>query len=372
LTLRVLIDGRPLQGPTRSRGVGHYVRDLIRGFHETEAPPNVSVLVSRRAAAPVASSVAGAILHEVDSPPGPQLFWGRCLGPRWLLPANPDVWHATFLVPPRVPRGLPWVATIHDLIPLRHPDRFPWRNRLVFGRSLRLSAGADRIIAVSRFTAGLVRKELGVDARKIEVVPPPVDLSPFEQDGRRGIDGIDRPYLLHLGSFDPLKGVCDLLLPAFAGIAASEPDTVLVMTGPAGPWRARAERVARELGIEGRTMFPGRIGEEERVGAIAGASAVVVSSREEGFGIPVVEAMAAGVPVAIGPAEASREAAGGLAALSADDSARGLERAIRDALDAGGADSPEGEARRKHARSFAPSNVAGRVLEVYRSLLGEK
>jgi glycosyltransferase involved in cell wall biosynthesis len=261
------------------------------------------------------------------------------------------------------------VATIHDLIPLRHPERFSWRTRFVFGRSLRFAASADRIIAVSRFTADLVQRELGVDAGKIEVVPPPVDLTPFETTRHRGIVGLERPYLLHLGSFDPLKGVCDLLLPAFAGIAASESDAVLVLTGSAGPWRARAESAARELGIEDRTVFPGRISEAERVSAIAGAAAVVVSSREEGFGIPVVEAMAAGVPVAIGPARASREAAGGLAALSADDSAAGLERAIREALEAGGAESPEGEARRRHARLFERSNVAGRVLEVYRSTL---
>jgi glycosyltransferase involved in cell wall biosynthesis len=209
---------------------------------------------------------------------------------------------------------------------------------------------------------------LGVGARSIEVVPPPVDLSPFEGPVRRGIAGLDRPYLLHLGSFDPLKGVNDLLLPAFAVVARETRDPVLVMTGPAGPWRARAESTAGSLGLENRTVFPGRISDAERIAAIAGAAAVVVSSWEEGFGIPVVEAMAAGVPVVVGPAEAAREAAGGLAALSTESSPEGLAGAILEALVSGGPETSEGEARRKHALRFERSLVAGRILEVYRSV----
>jgi glycosyltransferase involved in cell wall biosynthesis len=369
--MRILIDGRPLQGPTRDRGVGHYVRDLILGLLDRKPAPEIRMLVERRAGAQV-PAVPGASTHPVDAPPGPQLFWGGCLGPRWLRSAGADVWHATFLVPPRVPRRLSWVATIHDLIPLRHPHRYSRRTRFVYRRSLRLAARADRIIAVSRFTADRVRAELGVSARKIDVVPPPVDLSPFDGSGPRGIAGLDRPYLLHLGSFDPLKGVTDLLLPAFAGIARETSDPLLVMTGPGGPWRALAESTARGLGLEDRTVFAGRISEAERIAAIAGAAVVVVSSWEEGFGIPVIEAMAAGVPVAVGPAEATREAAGGLAALSDEASAEGLAGAIREALTSGGPETSEGAARRKHARQFERSHVAGRVLEVYRSAMEGK
>jgi glycosyltransferase involved in cell wall biosynthesis len=223
-------------------------------------------------------------------------------------------------------------------------------------------------VAVSRATADDVVAELGVDPRRIEVVPPPVDTSSIRAAGGTRLDGIPGPYLLHLGGFDPLKGVIDLLLPAFAHIAQGRPELELVLTGGAGPWRDRAEQAAIELGVGERAHFVGVLDESRRAAAIAGATAVVVSSREEGFGLPVIEAFAAGVPVAVGPSPAAREAASGLAATSADDTPEALARAIETALDAGGPASGEARRRRARADELAPAAVGARLLEVYRAV----
>jgi glycosyltransferase involved in cell wall biosynthesis len=318
--------------------------------------------------APASIEIPHEAVVPATSPPGPALAWGRVLGPRWIGAANPDVFHATFLSPPRVPRSVPWVATIHDLIPLRHPARFSMAQRIVFGASLRLAARAPRVIAVSAFTANLVHRALGVPLERLRVVPPPIDVARYAAPPGRGVQGVDGRYLLHLGGFDPLKGVVERLLPAFARLVPEARDLVLVATG-SGPGRAEAERAARGLGLAARVHFAGHLDDDAHVAALAGAAAVVVSSSEEGFGMPVAEGLAAGVPVAIGSAEASREAGAGVGFLAADDSAEALARAILEALESGGPSSAAGAERRAAAGRFDVDRVAGEVLAVYRELL---
>jgi glycosyltransferase involved in cell wall biosynthesis len=371
VSLDVLLDGRPLQGPTGSRGVGQYVRHLASGLRRADPGVRVTLLVSRSDPPPrlAEDGVPPPAMLDVGHPPGPEVLWGRWLGPRWIGGSGADVWHATFLAPPRVPAGFPWVATIHDLIPLHHPQAFGRRQRLVFELSLRWASRAPRVVAVSRATADDVVARLGVPASRIEVVPPPVDVASIRAAAGARLDGIDGPYLLHLGGFDPRKGVTDLLLPAFARLARDRPDLSLVMTGGPGRWRDAAERAARAGDLGSRARFVGVLDEDRRARAIAGAAAVVVASRDEGFGLPVVEGLAAGVPVAIGPAPAAREAAGGLAAASEDDTPAGLARAIETALEAGGPSTDAGQGRRLRAAEFAPERIGAQMLAVYRQVL---
>jgi glycosyltransferase involved in cell wall biosynthesis len=370
-SLTALVDGRPLQGPTGGRGVGHYVRDLVRGLLTLEDAPEVVLLLDPRQDAPRTSPPGpGARWAWAAAPPGPALLWGRVLGPRWIRSAATDLWHATFLAPPRVPRGFPWLATIHDLIPLRHPGAVTRKQRFVFARSLALAARAPRVVAVSRCTADLVRTTLGTPAARLEVISTPVDVERFSRPAGRGCPGVDAPYLLHLGGFDRLKGVVDLLLPAFALVARSRREVVLALTGAAGPGRDAAARAARDLGVDARVVFLGTLGEEEHVAAVAGAAAVVVSSLEEGFGLPAVEALAAGVPLALGPAAATREVAGAFAALAPDDTPTGLARALEDAVTSDGPESAEGAARRRHAARYDLRAVAGQMRELYLAVVG--
>ena len=363
--MRVMIDGRPLQGPTGRRGVGHYVRSLICGLSALDPLLEIVLLVDPREEAPLGPALADLTVAQAAAPPGPALLWGRVLGPRWIAKAHPDVVHSTFLAPPRPPARTAWVATIHDLIALRHPGAFTWRQRLVFRRSLELASRADEVIAVSRYTADEIIRNFGTPGDRVHVVPPPVDVARFANPAQKGLAHLDRPYVLHLGGFDPLKGVCDLLIPAFARIAPRRPDLALVLSGGPSPGRRLAERAVREAGVDKQVVFAGLLGDGEHCAAVAGASAIVVASHEEGFGIPVVEALAAGVPVAIGPAWATREIAPELTFLSATPTIAGLEHALEEALRAPGPGAAEGEKRRQFARRFDQVNVARQVLAVY-------
>ena len=371
--MRVLLDGRPLFGPTGRRGVGRYVRGLLAGLAALPDALDVLVLVPEAPAeAPAAAGLpSGVPAIPAAHPPGPDLLWSRLLGPRWACRAGVDLVHATFLAPPEPPAGVPLVATVHDLIPLEHPRAFTWRQRFVFRVSLGRAARADRVIAVSRVTAGKLAARLGADPGRIRVVPPPVDPSPFRDVPHPGVPAAgERPYLLHVSGFDRLKGVTDLLLPAFAEIARDAPDLVLVLAGPPSPGRARAERAARDLGLADRVLFPGWLDAAAHAAAVAGARVLVVPSLEEGFGIPVVEGLAAGVPVAVGPAPSLREAGGSHVHVAPVPEPGAVARAVREALAAPGPGTAAAEARRRWADRFAPARVAAEVLAAWREVAG--
>lgn len=371
----VLLDARPLAAATGARGVGAYVRGLIEGLRALgdEAPP-LTLLATPGDPRALALD-AGAI--PFAHPPGPDFLWARISGPAAIRASGARLYHATFLAPLRAPQGVPTVATIHDVIPLLHPESFSLRQRLVFRLSLRCNSRAERVVAVSRYTAGLVTTIFQTPGERIRVVPPPVPaLATADADERQAraegpLPTLAPPYVLHMSGFDPQKGVTDLLLPAFAELAADSRHAALrlVLTGPPSPWRDAAETAARDLGLAERVVFAGLLDDGERARALAHAAALVVSSREEGFGIPAIEGLAFGLPVAVGPAEATREAVGDHGFLAPDRTPAGLAHALARALAAPSAQADEAAARRAHAARFSPSAIARSMVAVYREIL---
>ena len=156
---RVLLDTRPCRGATGARGVGRYVHSMLAGF---EALP-------RSAGMDPVSGTARTLQHRL---PSPQVLSSRILGARWIRHSGADLYHATFLAPLRAPAYFPWVATIHDLIPLRYPAGFTRRQHLAFRLSLRWNAMATRVACVSPFTSDLAMRDLGVPSERTRVVPP--------------------------------------------------------------------------------------------------------------------------------------------------------------------------------------------------------
>jgi glycosyltransferase involved in cell wall biosynthesis len=221
-----------------------------------------------------------------------------------------DVLHCpTFRAPWRSP--VPVVVTVHDLAVLRHPGTFnQWTRRYSRLAVPRVARAARLVIAVSEFTKGEVVELLGVPPERIRVIPNGVE-PVFTPDGPRA----EGDYLLAVGTLEPRKNL------GVAQEAARRLGLSLRVVGAQG-WGG--------VKVEG---WVGRVSDEELAALYRGARCLVYPSLYEGFGIPVLEAMACGTPVVTGAGGATEEVAGGAAVLvdprDPASVAAGIEAAMR-------------------------------------------
>ena len=201
----------------------------------------------------------------------------------------------------------PAAVTIHDLQPLLRPENFSPAKRAFMARSLpRTARQADLLVAPSQAVADKLASRLGVSAERLAVV---------SVGAERIADGPNQPTgpptVLYPSATYPHKNHV-VLVEAFARIADRHSAARLVMTG--GPGRADGEVRAAVLatGLGDRIALTGRIPTAELETLLAGAAVVAFPSAYEGFGIPVLEALAAGVPVVVGAGTPAAEMAGGL------------------------------------------------------------
>jgi glycosyltransferase involved in cell wall biosynthesis len=211
---------------------------------------------------------------------------------------------------------VPLVVTVHDLAVLRHPYLFNRWSR-EYGRRLlpSVAKAADAIVAVSAFTGGEVTELLGVPPERVHVVPNAVG-PPFQPDG----PSADGEYVLAVATLEPRKNLERLV----AGYLRAGTGLELRVAGPSG-WGST--RVAGP-GVK----WLGEVDTDELARLYRGARCVVYVSLYEGFGLPVLEAMACGAPVVTAQAAAVLEVAGGAAVvvdgLDPDSIARGITEAI--------------------------------------------
>jgi glycosyltransferase involved in cell wall biosynthesis len=278
--------------------------------------------------------------------------------PRLLRRLRPAIVHFQHALPLAAPA--PAVLTVHDLSFERDPSLMPPRDRLIFRAVVPRSARrADRVLAVSELTKRDLIELYGIPEEKIVVTPNGVDPA-FTVEGPSP-DG--EPYVLVVGTLQRRKDAA-AAIEALALIGETAPRLVIV--GPDKGGRAGAERKAAELGLADRVELRGHVPQDELAALYRGAACLVFPSRYEGFGLPVLEAMASGTPVVTTTAGALPEVAGDAAILVEERNpvalAGGIERAIADRERLRGA----GLERASH---YSWAETAGRTLEVYRSLL---
>jgi glycosyltransferase involved in cell wall biosynthesis len=264
--------------------------------------------------------------------------------PRTLRRLGADLCHTQYALPLRPP--CPCVVTVHDLSFARQPRLMGRRDRLVFRfvvpRAVRRAA---RVLTVSERTKRDLVELYAVPSARIVVTPNGVD--PVFRPG----DGT-RDYVLSVGAIQERKNqLAALEAASLAGYA-------LRVAGP-----AKDPALAAELSRRGARL-EGYVDVERLADLYRGAACLVQSSRYEGFGLPVLEAMASGTPVVAVPEPALEEVAGDAAVFVPEERlAEGIRRAIaeRDRLVAAGLD---------RARAFSWRATAERTLAVYREILG--
>ncbi len=238
------------------------------------------------------------------------------------------------------------VVTVHDLSVFRHPETHTPRTIEVQTTLLRQSiAKADHLIAVSKFTKQELVDVLDADPDSITVVPNGVDIDAFQQEidedafeALRKKLSLPGPYFMYLGSIEPRKNIVRLI-EAYAQLRERTPDCskLLLAGNPAWGSDPILETIARHT-KNGDIVQAGYLDRADIIMLLKNAIACVYPSLYEGFGLPVLEAMAAGTPVVASATPAITEVADGAAMLVLPDDTDALTEAMRDALDNPSAD----------------------------------
>ena len=189
------------------------------------------------------------------------------------------------------------VAVFHDLQHKRHPEYFRWHDLPFWQLLLWASAHRSRaLIAPSEATASDLRHYYGIQSDKIRVIPHGVNETFFEIAERRS--GLKpQKYILTVSTLHPHKNL-ERLIRAFAVFRQTRPDIDLVIIGLHGFVAQHLMKLVAHLGVDGAVRFTGWIPQREVYDYFAGALAFVYPSLFEGFGMPVLEALAAGIPSA--------------------------------------------------------------------------
>lgn len=318
--MRIAYAGRGLSG---IGGAARYAGELLRAWAAV-APGHAFGVVTPGARLPTALALPANVAC-VPTSAAPALIWETWHLPRAVRTWAPDVLVCPkTLVPAGLPSGLRVVSVLLDLLyfPIRgvYLHEYKWRDvvymRLALKRAL---ARADVIVCISECTRRDAREVLGLGDDRLRTVPlgvrppDPAALTPAAVDAVRRRHGLDAPYLFYAGSLSPRKNI-PLLLRALQALGARIPHRLVVTAGKS--WRDRAVfDTVRQLGLDDRFVRLGAVDEADLAALYAGADAFVFPSLYEGFGLPVLEAMACGCPVICSNASALPEAAGDAALL---------------------------------------------------------
>jgi glycosyltransferase involved in cell wall biosynthesis len=247
--------------------------------------------------------------------------------------ANPPLlYHATEHLLPNLPT--PTVLTVHDLIFERYPEHHTRRNVWFLKMGMRLfTRAATALIAVSQHTRRDLLELYGVAPEKVHVIYEGIDSAfrpaPAGETARLAARySPDRPYLLMVGTLEPRKNHA-VALRALARLKQAGLPHRLVIAGGRGWLFAPIQRLVNELGLTDDVVFAGYVSGEALPALYTGAVCVLLPSLYEGFGFPVLEAMACAAPVVCSTASSLPEVAGGAALLTPPHDDETLAAAVR-------------------------------------------
>lgn len=332
--LTVAVDGRELTPAAAATGVSRYLRGLLAAL---ERDRDITVRVARAA--------------------GP-----RVLGPHLVMPLVMRRWGAHVMHGPAnglplLRFGIPAVVTVHDLAIYDHPEWFPDRQwistRILVPNAVH---AAKIVVCPSEATRRSVIEQLGVPAERCRVIPHGVEpafsavIDAARLQAIRIRLGLPTRYWLQVGTVQPRKNY-GATLAALARIPA--PDRLpLVIVGSPGWKYEPLTRAVQDLGLSGHVRFEGSIDPGDLPAVYQMADALAFPSYDEGFGLPVLEAFAAGVPVVAARRGAIPEVAEGAAILIEPDDHAALAEALMSLRRDQALRERQVEAGRRRARAY--------------------
>ncbi|MCR4324903.1 MAG: glycosyltransferase family 4 protein [Candidatus Curtissbacteria bacterium] len=235
---------------------------------------------------------------------GPKKLWTQFALPLRLLGNKPDVFFSMTHYGPRFSR-VPNVVTIYDLSYLHYPELFNKDDLYQLKSWSKYSIeGAKHIIAISQSTKDDIIKNYGVSPSKISVTYMGYDQKLFKPQNKSKIDNIKKKYkiggdyIIFVGTLQPRKNI-ERLIEAFAEVNSKIPDVELMIAGKKGWLFEPIFEKVKKLNLEKEIIFTDYVPDDDLPPLIAGAKVYILPSLWEGFGIPVIEAQACGVPVSV-------------------------------------------------------------------------
>jgi len=352
-------------------GIGRYISGLLPQLAQLLGD-RLTVVANRQDAAIVRALIGGSS-HLMTVHAEPYRLAEQSVLPLTLLRADLALIHFPHYNLPLIKPGH-FVVTVHDLFPFQFPEIHSGPlpravNQMLMRNAVR---HAERIIAPSAATALAVKQYFPASAGRVLSIPEAADdrfnatRNPEGEAAWQMRLGIRPPYVFYLGQWKAYKNL-PLLLDAFKMVHQTHPNAQLVVAGD-DPRHPEVRQAAAGL-PEGSIVLPGRLPESAVPDLYRGAAAVVLPSRAEGFGLPVIEAMACGVPVICSDLPVLRELADGVAVFCDPADPAAFARAIAQTLDA-----PTTALSRQlgveRARTFTWERAARETVEAYESALG--
>lgn len=373
--MRVLLNTRPLLFV--KTGIGYYVSNLYRELcrsAEVQLVPTIGPSAARRLR--FMSGLSGKLrtllgkgVLKVSVPAGDFLI---ARAENSGAPPPADLYHETNYDP--IPAG-PWktVANVYDLSFVLYPRLLPEAVLLKCRANLGNVAAADRIIVNTSSVKVEAESLLGIDGSRIDVIPLAPSSNyhavPDRKAARRRVGKYTRrDFVLCVGTIEPRKNI-PVLLRAF-GIVRERRPLALVIAGGRGWHYDDILEMPRRLGLGDDVVFTGYVNEQNLLDLYNCASAVVYPSLYEGFGLPVVEAMACGAPLIISDIPSLREVAGDAALAFPPDDHEALAALLERVLRSDSVRRDLSEKALRRAAGYSWERVAALTVATYRKALG--
>jgi glycosyltransferase involved in cell wall biosynthesis len=352
-------------------GIGRYISGLLPELAQLLGR-RLTVLASRPDAAIVRALIGGEPeLLTVNA--RPYRLAEQSLLPLSLRRADLDLIHFPHYNLPLI-KPVHFVVTVHDLFPFQFPEIHSGPlpravNQMLMRNAVRR---AERIITPSAATALAVKQNFPASADRVLSIPEAADdrfqaaRNPEGEAAWQVRLGIRPPYVFYLGQWKAYKNL-PMLLDAFKMVRQTHPNAQLVIAGD-DPRHPEVRQAAAAM-PEGSVVLPGRLPESAVPDLYRGAAVVVLPSKAEGFGLPIIEAMACGVPVICSDLPVLHELADGVAVFCDPNDPAAFARAIAHTLDA-----PSTTRARQlgieRAKSFTWERSARQTVQAYEAALG--
>jgi len=369
--MRVGIDGRVLLG--RKTGDRTYTYNLVRALARADIGHEFVVYLDEQPPAAIRDALDGLLIHVRERPRG--YLWTVMALPRLARADRLDLLHVQYMAPFVSP--CPVISTIHDISFKLYPQWFTWRDRVVMNRflpgSLRRTAS---VLAPSEATASDIAAQYSYPRERIFVTP--------EASGEQFLtqpDAADRarirakfqmpgPYMLYVGNLQPRKNVRRLIRAFVAARTQKRFAEQLILAGQPAWKCAEEQRLLHDAAAAGHVRHIGYVEDNDLPALYAEATALLFPTLYEGFGLPVLEAMAVGTPVLTSNVSSLPEVAGDAALLVDPRNEAAIGAAVAQLAYDVELRERLGAAGRNRAQLFAWSTTAELTIAAYEQTVG--